>query len=109
MDAWDPFLDPADDGLPCVKEIVKVEVTDVPVDLPVDPWNDNTFVALAQEAAREAEERYEAALKALEAQQAADLEEKEAKEARRQKLEREARELAKLSPQERHGHLDVRV
>ncbi|CAK8990393.1 unnamed protein product [Durusdinium trenchii] len=105
MDAWDPFLDPADDGLPCVKEIVKVEVTDVPVDLPVDPWNDNTFVALAQEAAREAEERYEAALKALEAQQAADLEEKEAKEARRQKLEREARELAKLSPQERREKL----
>lgn len=102
MAAWDPFLDPADDG----GDILKVKEVDVGVlkeplkDVPLDPWNDNTFVALAQEAAREAEERYEAAMKVLEAQQEVDRKDREVKDARRLKLEQEAREIAKLSIQE---------
>ena len=103
MAAWDPFLDPADDkGF----EIVKVELD--PADdlkdgidgIPLDPWNDQTFVKMAQEAAREVEERHEAARRALEAKQKAESKETEAKEARRLKLENEAREIAKLSIQE---------
>eukprot|EP00435_Cladocopium_sp_Y103_P065812 s118_g27.t2 len=100
MAAWDPFLDPADGP-----QDLKVELDPDPLeasvlDVPLDPWNDSTFVALAQEAAREAEERYEAAMKVLEVQQEAERKETEAKEARRLKLEKEAREIAKLSIQE---------
>lgn len=100
MAAWDPFLDPADDGPQDLKVELDRHPDPVLKDVPLDPWNDSTFVALAQEAAREAEERYEAAMKVLEMQQEAERKESEAKEARRLKLEKEAREIAKLSIQE---------
>ena len=100
MAAWDPFLDPADDGPQDLKVELDRHSDPVLKDVPLDPWNDSTFVALAQEAAREAEERYEAAMKVLEIQQEAERKESEAKEARRLKLEKEAREIAKLSIQE---------
>lgn len=100
MAAWDPFLDPADDGPQDLKVELDRHPDPVLKDVPLDPWNDCTFVALAQEAAREAEERYEAAMKVLEMQQEAERKESEAKEARRLKLEKEAREIAKLSIQE---------
>ena len=102
MAAWDPFLDPADDGSdgPDLKVALAPLDPDPVKDVPLDPWNDSTFVAMAQEAAREAKERYEAARKVLEIQQEAERKETEAKEARRLKLEKEAREIAKLSIQE---------
>jgi len=100
MAAWDPFLDPADDGPQDLKVELDRHPDPVLKDVPLDPWNDSTFVALAQEAAREAEERYEAAMKVLEMQQESERKESEAKEARRLKLEKEAREIAKLSIQE---------
>jgi len=105
MAAWDPFLDPADDGPQDLKVELDRHPDPVLKDVPLDPWNDSTFVALAQEAAREAEERYEAAMKVLEMQQEAERKESEAKEARRLKLEKEAREIAKLSIQERRERL----
>ncbi len=101
-DSWDPFSDPADvDGSDLPSVAVKgssghfgtVHETN---ETPLDPWEDHTYVTLAQEAAKEAEE----AKKMWQQKQEVEKEEDEVKEIWRMKVEKEAREIAKLSMQE---------
>eukprot|EP00931_Biecheleriopsis_adriatica_P092944 TRINITY_DN66700_c0_g1_i1.p1 TRINITY_DN66700_c0_g1~~TRINITY_DN66700_c0_g1_i1.p1 ORF type:complete len:452 (+),score=114.72 TRINITY_DN66700_c0_g1_i1:56-1357(+) len=108
---WDPFLDPADTVLvdsacsPLKHDLLTANHDAGLCDAPSDPWNDNTFVSLAKEAAREAREKYEAALQQAREQEAEEEQQKKEQEARRQKAEQEAREFAKLSPEERKKKL----
>ncbi|CAJ1384882.1 unnamed protein product [Effrenium voratum] len=107
MAAWDPFSDPADEGVPVTLkggDIIKVDDGDAPL----DPWDDGTFVALAREAAAEAAARQAAALEAWEAQQKLQADENRKQEERRERLRQEARDFAKLSIEERREKLQER-
>ena len=101
-DNWDPFSDPADGVGSDLPSVVKgpgpgVKSSDFATnETPLDPWEDHTYVTLAQEAAKEAEE----AKKVWQQQQEVEKEEDETKEIWRMKVEKEAREIAKLSMQE---------
>ncbi|CAE7559573.1 MCAT [Symbiodinium natans] len=105
---WDPFGDPADVDYPRVKTKAVVDETVLSEEVPLDPWNDVTFVSLVQEAAREVQEQKEAAMKLLAEQQAEAEQRQVEQEARRLKLEQQARELAKLSLPERRQKLKER-
>ncbi|CAE7162498.1 MCAT [Symbiodinium pilosum] len=110
---WDPFGDPADDSERSFVKAACKSVVTVDADLseghvPLDPWNDVTFVSLVQEAAREAKEQEEATLKLLAEQQEEEEQKQIEREARRLKLEQQARELAKLSLPERRQKLRER-
>lgn len=97
---WDPFSDPADAdvvGSDLPSGLRPVKSADFGTnETPLDPWEDHTYVTLAQEAAKEAEE----AKKVWQQQQEVEKEEDETKEIWRLKVEKEAREIAKLSMQE---------
>ena len=109
---WDPFGDPADVDCAIVKTACKAALNvETPLSeghVPLDPWNDATFVSLVQEAAREAQEQKEAAMRLEAERQEEEQQKQQEQETRRLKREQQARELAKLSLPERRQKLRER-